>query len=75
MALRLKIEIACQIARALQYVHSRNFIHRDIKPDNIHIDTGGRVRLMDFGIVKTADTSLTRTGYALGAIRNQLRPQ
>lgn len=64
--LRRKVEIALCIARALDHVHSRGLIHRDIKPDNIHIDTSGRVKLMDFGIVKTSDSSLTRTGYALG---------
>src|SRR5439155_19578305 len=38
----------------------------DIKPENIHIDPQGRVKLMDFGIAKTADLSLTRTGMAMG---------
>ncbi|MBI4909835.1 MAG: protein kinase [Acidobacteria bacterium] len=66
LTLRRKVEIAHQVARALEHVHSRDLIHRDIKPDNIHIETSGRVKLMDFGIVKTTDNALTRTGYALG---------
>jgi formylglycine-generating enzyme required for sulfatase activity len=47
-------------------VHGRAIVHRDIKPENIHIDPNGRVKLMDFGIAKTADLSLTRTGMAMG---------
>jgi serine/threonine-protein kinase len=61
-----RLGIAVHIADALQYVHTRAIIHRDIKPENIHIDPQGRVKLMDFGIAKTADLSLTRTGMAMG---------
>src|ERR1051326_2642982 len=61
-----RIKIALEIAQALNYVHGRNIIHRDIKPENIHIDPTGRVKLMDFGIAKTAELSLTRTGMAMG---------
>jgi hypothetical protein len=61
-----RMKIALQIAGALEYVHGLGVIHRDIKPENIHIDPNGRVKLMDFGIAKTANLSLTRTGLAMG---------
>jgi formylglycine-generating enzyme required for sulfatase activity/tRNA A-37 threonylcarbamoyl transferase component Bud32 len=61
-----RLRIALNIAQALDYVHERAIIHRDIKPENIHIATNGKVKLMDFGIAKTADLSLTRTGMAMG---------
>src|ERR1700722_1134252 len=61
-----RLQIALQIAEALNYVHSSGVVHRDIKPENIHLDQSGRVKLMDFGIAKTADLSLTRTGMAMG---------
>jgi serine/threonine-protein kinase len=61
-----RLRIALHIADALDYVHGRAIVHRDIKPENIHIDPNGRVKLMDFGIAKTADLSLTRTGMAMG---------
>jgi eukaryotic-like serine/threonine-protein kinase len=61
-----RLKIALQIAEALNYVHASGVVHRDIKPENIHVDPAGRVKLMDFGIAKTADLSLTRTGMTLG---------
>jgi eukaryotic-like serine/threonine-protein kinase len=61
-----RLRIALNIAQALDYVHERAIIHRDIKPENIHIASNGKVKLMDFGIAKTADLSLTRTGMAMG---------
>jgi eukaryotic-like serine/threonine-protein kinase len=61
-----RLRIAGSIAAALEYVHGRGIIHRDIKPENVHIDKHGKVKLMDFGIAKTANLSLTRTGMAMG---------
>jgi serine/threonine-protein kinase len=61
-----RLNIAIQGAKALEYVHSKKLIHRDIKPDNLHIDLSGRVRLMDFGIAKSQDLHLTKTGFQVG---------
>lgn len=64
--LKNRLRIALQVARALDFVHSRNVVHRDIKPENVHLDPDGRARLMDFGIAKSHDLSLTKAGLALG---------
>ena len=61
-----RIRIALQVARALERVHSLDVLHRDVKPDNVHLDANGRAKLMDFGIAKTQQVSLTRTGFTLG---------
>src|SRR5262249_42676391 len=61
-----RLRVGLDIASALEYVNGRGIVHRDIKPENIHIDANGKVKLMDFGIAKTADLSLTKTGMAMG---------
>lgn len=66
LPLRRRVSIGLQVARALEYVHSRRLVHRDVKPDNIHVDAQGRAKLMDFGIVKTEEVTLTQAGFALG---------
>ncbi|CCW35244.1 serine/threonine protein kinase [Chthonomonas calidirosea] len=60
------VDIACQVLDALAYAHAHNVIHRDIKPDNIHI-YNGRVKLTDFGIARlTEEPALTQNGQIFG---------
>mmetsp|Transcript_30349 Transcript_30349/g.93945 ORF Transcript_30349/g.93945 Transcript_30349/m.93945 type:complete len:253 (-) Transcript_30349:362-1120(-) len=41
---------------ALEYIHSKNMVYRDLKPENLLIDTDGYVRLVDFGFAKRLDS-------------------
>ena len=61
------LEVALQIARALEHANSHNIVHRDIKPDNILVADGGSVKLADLGLAKRqSDASLTQQLTALG---------
>ena len=59
------------VASAFVHAHSRGFVHRDVKPENILFDEHGTPVLTDFGIAKAMDsqTRMTMTGMAIGTPR------
>jgi serine/threonine protein kinase len=65
-AIENRLVLAIQIARAMEHVHSLQIVHRDLKPHNVYVTKEGIAKLMDFGIAKTDQTSMTRTGFAVG---------
>jgi serine/threonine-protein kinase len=67
LPLKEALTIAGQVLDALSYAHANRVIHRDIKPDNIHILPGGQVKLTDFGIARlTEEAALTGDGQIFG---------
>ncbi len=68
--------IILQVARALEHAYTSQIIHRDIKPDNIMIVSGGTAKLCDLGLVKDLEGSgdTTDTGSALGT-PNYISPE
>jgi serine/threonine protein kinase/tetratricopeptide (TPR) repeat protein len=66
------VDIACEVANALDYAHSHGIIHRDIKPENILLEAD-HAMVADFGIARAisvaasaSDDRLTGAGFALG---------
>ncbi len=59
-------QIGSQIAQALSVAHRHDIIHRDIKPQNIMVQPDGNIKVMDFGIARAKNSSLTTDNSVLG---------
>ncbi|HEX6212473.1 MAG TPA: protein kinase, partial [Methylomirabilota bacterium] len=77
LPLQEALDVVGQIAEALAFAHRAGIVHRDIKPHNIMLTPGGRVKVLDFGLAKIApsgsppsdsstETGLTQQGSPVG---------
>ncbi|TDL35084.1 Stk1 family PASTA domain-containing Ser/Thr kinase [Jeotgalibacillus sp. S-D1] len=63
------IKIMSQLTSAISHAHHNGIIHRDIKPQNILVDTKGDIKITDFGIAMALSaTSITQTNSVMGTV-------
>ena len=62
------VPLARQIAEGLSAAHRAGVVHRDLKPANIMITPAGEACIMDFGIARSANTTVTQAGVVVGTL-------
>jgi TolB-like protein/Tfp pilus assembly protein PilF len=68
LPLTAALDIAAQLARGLGAAHQAGIVHRDLKPANVMLLPDGAVKILDFGLAKASDVSLTVSWARLGTI-------
>ncbi|MEZ6185898.1 MAG: serine/threonine-protein kinase [Planctomycetota bacterium] len=64
-----RLQALLQVADGVGHAHARGFVHRDLKPDNVVVDAGGRCRVIDFGLARDESDDgerLTASGALVG---------
>ncbi|MGA5086603.1 Stk1 family PASTA domain-containing Ser/Thr kinase [Streptomyces pseudogriseolus] len=65
---RAALDILEPVLAALGAAHRAGFVHRDMKPENVLIGDDGRVKVADFGLVRSVDTVTSTSGTVLGTV-------
>jgi eukaryotic-like serine/threonine-protein kinase len=69
-----KLLLMTRVCEAIAYAHRMGVIHRDLKPGNILVESGGQPKVLDFGVARSIDsrgmvtTQLTQTGQIIGTL-------
>ena len=67
LPLHAALQLAQEIAEALDYAHSHDVVHRDIKPANILITADGHAKIADFGVARLNQELMTQPGQIVGS--------
>jgi eukaryotic-like serine/threonine-protein kinase len=74
-AVARKLRLIEELCDGLAYAHSFNIVHRDVKPANLMVEKRrGRLKILDFGIAKLADSGITNAGALIGSF-NYMSPE
>jgi serine/threonine-protein kinase len=72
MSVALKLKLLAELCGGLANAHAAGIIHRDVKPGNLMVDQDDRLKILDFGIARVADSSLTRFGVLASQLVMQI---
>ncbi len=61
LSVRRRLELFAEVCDAVQHAHQKGVVHRDLKPDNILVDTAGQPRVLDFGVARAAESDVQHT--------------
>jgi serine/threonine-protein kinase len=74
LPLSVKLGYIVRVCDALAYAHQHNVVHRDVKPANVMVTKEGVVKVVDFGIARLTDMSMTQPNMMIGS-RAYMSPQ
>jgi len=66
LSLMQKIRVGVDLCRGLDFAHKHGVFHRDVKPANVRLLRDGTLKIVDFGIARLDDSTMTQTGMVLG---------
>src|SRR6185295_3217960 len=68
------VQLAREIAQALERAHGSGVIHRDLKPENVIVDAFGHARILDFGLAKLRDEPVAPLSSSVSQAETVARP-
>jgi hypothetical protein len=74
LPLTTKLQYAEELCAGLAHAHRAGIIHRDIKPANLIIASTDTLKILDFGLARLADSSITQSGVVMGTL-NYMSPE